>query len=167
MQSRRFHTCLMGEDVAFDHTLVAERKFICMHYLYHFIGHTVQIVSPRPPISFGVGTNVTFKCEATRSRLALWVVNMTQLAGPITRGAFARRGIITDPRPMLQEIENISYTLYALASFENNRTVIKCKASMSVPPHPYISSDKVTLLVFGECFYHNVFLIPTTQFLQV
>ena len=136
-------------------------------FLYYFTGQTVQIVSPRPPISFPVGTNVTFQCEARRFRSALWEINITPLAGPITRGAFANRGIITEPGPMLQEIENISYTLYALASFENNRTVIKCKASMSVPPHPYISSDKVTLLVFGECFYHNVFLIPTTQFLQV
>ena len=111
----------------------------------------MQIVSPRPPISFPVGTNVTFQCEATGSRLALWEVNMTQLAGPNTRGAFAARGIITEPGPTLPAIGDISYPLYALASFQNNRTVIKCQASMSVPPS-YVSSNVVTLLVFGECF---------------
>ena len=76
---------------------------------------------------------------------------MTQLAGPTTRTAFAVRGIITDPGPSLQDIGTISYTLYALASFENNRTVIRCQASTSVIL-PFVSSDDVTLLVFGECF---------------
>ena len=121
-------------------------------FLYYFIGQIVEIVSPRPPISFPVGTNVTFQCKATVSRLAKWKVNMTQLAGHNTRGAFAARGIITEPGPTLQEIGNISYTLYALASLENNRTVIKCQASMEIVPPSYVSSDNVTLLVFGECF---------------
>lgn len=112
----------------------------------------MQILSPRPPISFPVGTNVTFQCEATGFVFARWKVNATQLAGQLTRGAFANRGIITEPPPMLQEIGNISYTLYALASFENNRTVITCRASMNLTS-PYVSSDGVTLLVFGECFY--------------
>ena len=76
---------------------------------------------------------------------------MTQLAGPTTRTAFAARGIITEPGPILQDIGNISYTLYALASFENNRTVIRCQASTSVIL-PFVSSNDVTLLVFGECF---------------
>ena len=122
-------------------------------FLYYFTGQTVQIVSPRPPISFPVGTNVTFQCEARRFRSALWEINITPLAGPITRGAFANRGIITEPGPMLQEIGNISYTLYALASFENSRTEIKCKASMNLTSS-YVSSESVTLLVFGECFYN-------------
>ena len=121
-------------------------------FLYYFTGQTVQILSPRPPISFPVGTNVTFQCEATGFVFARWKVNATQLAGQLTRGAFANRGIITEPPPMLQEIGNISYTLYALASFENNRTVITCRASMNLTS-PYVSSDGVTLLVFGECFY--------------
>ena len=119
----------------------------------------MQIVSPRPPISFPVGSNVTFQCEATGFVFALWEVNTTQLAGPITRKAFANRGIITEPPPMLQEIGNISYTLYALASFENNRTVIRCQASMSLTSS-YVSSDSVTLLVFGKCFYNVSCFIP-------
>ena len=76
---------------------------------------------------------------------------MTQLAGPTTRGAFATQGIITEPGPMLPAIGDISYTLYALASFENNRTVITCQASASVLS-AFVSSDNVTLLVFGEYF---------------
>ena len=119
----------------------------CLLYL---TGQTVEIVSPHPPISFPVGTNVTFQCEATGSRSALWEVNRTQLAGPTTRGAFAARGIITEAGPILQEIGDISYTLYALASFENNRTLIRCKASRRVIA-PSVSSNNVTLLVFGEC----------------
>ena len=124
-----------------------------MCFFYYFTGQTVQIVSPHPPISFGVGTNVTFKCEARRFRSALWEVNTTQLAGPLTRGAFANQGIITEPGPMLQGIGNISYTLYALASFENNKTEITCQASTNLTSS-YVSSDSVTLLVFGECFYN-------------
>ena len=123
---------------------------MCFSLLY-FTGQTVQIVTPRPPISFPVGTNVTFQCEATGSRFALWEVNMTQLSGPITRNAFATRGIITEPAPTLLAIGDISYTLYSLASFENNRTVITCQASAGVLPS-FVSSDNVTLLVFGECF---------------
>ena len=123
---------------------------MCFCVLY-FTGQTVEIVSPRPPISFPVGTNVTFQCEATGSTYALWEVNGTQLAGPTTRGGFAARGIITEPGPMLPAIGDISYTLYALASFENNRTVIRCQASTSVTA-PLVSSNNVTLLVFGECF---------------
>ena len=134
-----------------DHTLVAETEIYVYVFLYYFIGQIVEIVSPRPPISFPVRTNVTFQCKATGSTSALWNVNMTQLAGPTTREPFAARGIITEPGPTLQEIGNISYTLYALASLENNRTVIKCQASMGVPPS-YVSSNTVTLLVFGECF---------------
>ena len=133
------------------------RRKMC--FLYYFIGQTVQILSPRPPISFPVGTNVTFQCEARRFRSAHWKVNATQLAGRLTRGAFATRGIITEPGPILQEIGNISYTLYALASFENNRTVIRCQASMSLTSS-YVSSDSVTLLVFGECFYNVSCSIP-------
>ena len=123
---------------------------MCFSLLY-FTGQTVQIITPRPPISFPVGTNVTFQCEATGSRSALWEVNTTQLAGSISRNAFAQQGIITEPGPVLQQIGTISYTLYALASFQNNRTVIKCLASEGVPL-PFVSSDNVTLLVFGECF---------------
>ena len=123
---------------------------MCYSLLY-FTGQTVQIVTPRPPISFPVGTNVTFQCEATGSRFALWEVNTTQLSGPITRNAFATRGIITEPAPTLLAIGDISYTLYALASFENNRTVITCQASAGVLSS-FVSSDNVTLLVFGECF---------------
>ena len=123
---------------------------MCYSLLY-FTGQTVQIVTPRPPISFPVGTNVTFQCEATGSRSALWEVNTIQLAGSTTRGAFATRGIITEPGPVLQQIGTISYTLYALASFENNRTVITCQASASVLSS-FVSSNSVTLLVFGECF---------------
>ena len=114
-------------------------------------GQTVEIVSPRPPISFPVGTNVTFQCEATGSTYAVWEVNTTQLAGPTTRSAFVPLGIITEPSPLLPAIGDISYTLYALASFENNRTVIRCQASTSVTTR-LVSSNNVTLLVFGECF---------------
>ena len=124
------------------------RRKMC--FLYYFTGQTVQILSPRPPISFPVGTNVTFQCEATGFMFAQWEVNTTQLAGPTSRGAFANRGVITEPPPILQEIGNISYTLYALASFENNRTVIRCQASTRLTLSP-VSSDNVTLLVFGEC----------------
>ena len=119
--------------------------------LLHFTGQTVEIVSPRPPISFPVGTNVTFQCEATGSTYAVWEVNTTQLAGPTTRGGFAPLGIITEPAPVLPAIGDISYTLYALASFQNNRTVIRCQASTSVTAR-LVSSNNVTLLVFGECF---------------
>ena len=136
----------MEEGIALDHTCSRDvHVFLC-----YFIGQTVQIVSPRPPISFPVGTNVTFQCEATGFIFAQWEVNTTQLAGPTSRSAFADRGIITEPAPMLQEIGNISYTLYALASFKNNRTVIRCQASTSLTLSP-VSSDNVTLLVFGEC----------------
>ena len=148
-----FHTGLMGK--------VAEGSSSTCFSLLYFTGQTVQIVSPHPPISFSVGTNVTFHCEATASKSALWEVNTTQLAGPHTQGSFAARGIITEPGPILQEIGNISYTLYALASFENNRTVIRCQASMGVPPS-YVSSKSVTLLVFGECFFNQA-----TQYFQM
>ena len=127
-------------------------------------GQTVEIVSPRPPISFPVGTNITFQCEATGSRSALWEVNMTQLSSR-TQSAFAARGIITEQEPMLPAIGDISYTLYALASFENNRTVIRCQASTSVTA-PLVSSNNVTLLVFGECFLCLNQTLPATQFLH-
>ena len=111
----------------------------------------MPIVFPRPPISFPVGTNVTFRCEASGYRSAVWEVDGTPLGGTATQTSFANnRGIITTLWTFLPENGNISYTLYALASVVNNGTVIRCQVTEG-PPAPVFVSDPVTLLVFGEC----------------
>ena len=131
------------------YTSVGDKMYMC--FPYYFTGQNGPIVFPRPPISFPVGTNVTFRCEASGYRSALWEVDGTQVAGPTTQTSFANnRGIITELWTLLPENGNISYTLYALASFENNRTVIRCQVSESVTAPTFVS-DPVTLLVFGEC----------------